>query len=77
MSTPKTRRRPNILITGTPCTGKSSMAVRISQNLNFEFVDIGEIVKDNKFHTEFDEEYNSYVLDEDKLLDYLEVKFYL
>ncbi|KAI1704118.1 AAA domain-containing protein [Ditylenchus destructor] len=72
MATSKTRKRPNVLITGTPGTGKTTLATRFAENINFEHIDIARIVKENKFHTEFAEKYQSYVLDEDKLLDFLE-----
>lgn len=75
MASSKTRLKPNILITGTPGTGKSTLAPIIAENLGFEFIDIAKSIKENKFYSEFDEEYNSYILDEDKLLDFLQVFF--
>ncbi len=36
-------------------------------------VNIGEIVKEHKFYEEYDEKYECHVLDEDKLLDFIEV----
>uniref|UniRef100_A0A915E6B2 Adenylate kinase n=1 Tax=Ditylenchus dipsaci TaxID=166011 RepID=A0A915E6B2_9BILA len=72
MATSKTRKEPNVLITGTPGTGKSTLAARLAQNLGFEFIDIGKEVKERSLFSEYDEQYKSHVLDEDKLLDFLE-----
>ncbi|PAV59402.1 hypothetical protein WR25_03527 [Diploscapter pachys] len=72
MSTPATRQRPNILITGTPGTGKSTLAEQLADKFKFDFIEIGKIVKDFKIYTAYDEEYQSHVLDEEKLLDHIE-----
>ena len=82
-----TRKLPNILITGTsepsshkydqgtPGTGKTTTAELLSssvQEMNFTQISIGEIVKEKGFYHEFDEEFQSYIIDEDKLIDELE-----
>ncbi|CAI4221991.1 unnamed protein product [Auanema sp. JU1783] len=72
MSTPETRVKPNILITGTPGTGKTTLADELAKHLGYFRFDIGEIVRENKFYTEFDEEYDTFVLDEDAILDFME-----
>lgn len=73
MSTPETRKRPNILITGTPGTGKSTLAPRVASNLNMEFINVADEIKTHGLHGDFDAEYQCHVLDEDKLLDFLQV----
>lgn len=75
MYSSKTRKKANILITGTPGTGKTTLATRLAENINYEYIDIGSIVKQNKLYEDFDEKYESYVLNEDKLLDFLQVFF--
>lgn len=71
MTTP--RQKPNILITGTPGTGKTTMVQALTSQLpSLRAVDIGKLVEDKQLHTGWDEEYQSYVLDEDRLLDELE-----
>lgn len=67
------RIKANVLITGTPGTGKSTLATRLAQNLNFEHIDISNAVKQNKLYDDYDEQYKSHVLNEDKLLDFLQV----
>ena len=71
------RRIPNILITGTPGTGKTSLLSRLLEAApvvreNMQSVVIGDLVKEKKLFTEYDAEYGSHILDEDALLQELE-----
>ncbi|CAJ0960240.1 unnamed protein product, partial [Mesorhabditis belari] len=72
MATPETRQRPNILITGSPGTGKTTLAAQVAEKLGYDFINVSEEVKNHRLYSEFDEEYQSHVLDEDKLLDHIE-----
>ncbi|EGT38247.1 hypothetical protein CAEBREN_17186 [Caenorhabditis brenneri] len=71
MATPETRRKPNILITGSPGTGKSTLGQQVADRLGFEFIEVSKEVRENNLQGEFDEQYNCHVLDEDKLLDHI------
>ncbi|KAF1763754.1 hypothetical protein GCK72_003699 [Caenorhabditis remanei] len=71
MATPETRRKPNILVTGSPGTGKSTLGQQVAEKLGFEFIEISKEVRENNLQGEFDEQYNCHVLDEDKLLDHI------
>ena len=76
----------NILICGTPGTGKSTVAKLVLEKANanaaakndterqqkYEYINVGDIAKAEKFYDSFDENLNSYVIDEDKILDHLE-----
>ncbi|KAJ3339196.1 hypothetical protein HDU93_008489 [Gonapodya sp. JEL0774] len=66
------RRRPNILITGTPGTGKSTTAELLALAVNAEHVDVGQWVKERGLHDGFDDAWAAYVVDEDKVVDALE-----
>lgn len=62
---------------GTPGTGKSLHSVLLSQSLQTSVtplvhLNIGDIVKEKGFHEGWDEEWQSWTVDEDRLLDYLE-----
>ncbi|KAF2184692.1 P-loop containing nucleoside triphosphate hydrolase protein [Zopfia rhizophila CBS 207.26] len=66
------RKNPNIVITGTPGVGKTTHAELLARNTGFKHISINQIVKDEGFHEDKDEELGSWIVDEDKLLDYLE-----
>jgi len=63
---------PNILITGTPGTGKTTTAQSLSERINYRYVNVGDLVIQNNCHEGRDLEYDSYILDEDKICDVLE-----
>eukprot|EP01137_Pigoraptor_chileana_P014534 Opistho-2@69272 len=67
-----TRQRPNVLITGTPGTGKTTTCEMLASATGLTHINIGQIVKDKELHTGWDEEYECFVLDEDKVCDELE-----
>lgn len=68
----KHRARPNILITGTPGVGKTATASLIAEKLNMKYISVGDLVKEHACHEGMDTEFDSYILDEDKLLDLME-----
>ncbi|ETW75806.1 hypothetical protein HETIRDRAFT_430314 [Heterobasidion irregulare TC 32-1] len=71
---PSSRSSPVIIITGTPGTGKSTHAQLLAEEspVPLRHVNVGELVKDKDLHEGYDEEWQSYTVDEDKLLDELE-----
>ena len=70
----KTRFRPNIIITGTPGCGKSTLSKTLEKipELKINLFNISEYAKDNKIFESYDESRDSHVIDEDELLDRLE-----
>ncbi|KAI8619482.1 adenylate kinase isoenzyme 6-like protein [Chytriomyces sp. MP71] len=66
------RSSPNILITGTPGTGKTTTAALVAQACGLVHIEVGRVVKEKMLHDGFDEEFNSYILNEDKVVDELE-----
>ncbi|XP_015594523.1 adenylate kinase isoenzyme 6 [Cephus cinctus] len=66
------RMLPNILVTGTPGVGKSTMCRIVAERTGLTWLDVSKLAIDNKCLEEFDEEYQCPVLDEDKLLDGME-----
>ncbi|KAL8283664.1 hypothetical protein RQP46_005459 [Phenoliferia psychrophenolica] len=83
MSTePTPRSLPNILITGTPGTGKTTHATQLLEALQalpledgrvWEHVNVGDFVKEKECHSGYNDEWQSWDVDEDKLLDELEI----
>ena len=75
LSTPSERKRPNILVTGTPGVGKTATATMIAEKLDLHHANIGHIIKEKKCQLEYDKALETHILDEEKLLDILEVDF--
>jgi len=69
-----TRSSPIIVITGTPGTGKTTHAQLLAEHspVPLQHINISELVKERGLHEGFDEEWQSYVVDEDKVVDELE-----
>jgi adenylate kinase len=66
-------RGPNIIITGTPGTGKSSHAAMLAERLSdMTLMTMNEVAKERDCITGFDEERNSAIVDEDRLVDAIE-----
>ncbi|KAJ5071534.1 pos9-activating factor fap7-related [Anaeramoeba ignava] len=66
------RKIPNILITGTPGTGKTSLAQQLSQSTGYVHHDISLLAKEKNLCDGWDDEYKCYIIDEDKICDELE-----
>ncbi|KAJ2964205.1 hypothetical protein NQZ79_g756 [Umbelopsis isabellina] len=66
------RKVPNILVTGTPGTGKTTTSELIAQATGLSHVNVGDLVKEKQLHEGYLEEFDTHVLDEDKLIDELE-----
>jgi adenylate kinase len=61
------RSKPNILITGTPGTGKTTTCSLLAESTGLTHVNIGDLVKKDNLHSGWDEEYSCYIIDEDKV----------
>ncbi|SPN98869.1 probable FAP7 - involved in the oxidative stress response [Cephalotrichum gorgonifer] len=66
------RTSPNIVITGTPGVGKTTHCELLAQRTGLRHLSINQIVKDKGCHEGWDEEYSSWIVDEDRLLDTME-----
>ncbi|WP_456472573.1 adenylate kinase family protein [Methanocaldococcus sp.] len=63
-----------IAITGTPGVGKTTVSKILGEKLNYKVIDITEVVKKFKLYKEYDKDMDSYVIDFDKLKDFLKDK---
>ncbi|KAG9304990.1 hypothetical protein G9A89_007393 [Geosiphon pyriformis] len=66
------RNLPNILITGTPGTGKTTLSELTSQQTGFIYINVGQLVKERSLHQGYDQEFESYTLDDDRVIDEME-----
>lgn len=73
------RSLPNIILTGTPGVGKTttvtqllSLASSSTPAVNLKHLSINDLVKSRECHTGFDEELQTLIVDEDKLMDEVE-----
>lgn len=69
------RKRPNILVTGTPGVGKTATASLLAEAIGLKHINVGEIIKQHKCYDGHDDALDSHILDEDKLLDLMETMF--
>ena len=60
------RTRPNILVTGTPGTGKTVTAHTLAEKTGLNYINVGDLAKEKHLYDGWDEEYGCHVLDEDK-----------
>lgn len=60
-------KRPNILITGTPGTGKTTTASLVAAAVNFDHLEVGKLVKERELHDGFDDTFQSFILNDDKV----------
>lgn len=67
-------KSPVIVITGTPGTGKTTHAQMLAEEspVPLKHINVGDLIKEKGLYEEYDEEWQSYTVDEDKLLDELE-----
>lgn len=55
---------PNILVTGTPGTGKTTFANMIAEKTGMKRITVGDIVKREQFSSGWDEEFQCLIVDE-------------
>jgi len=66
------RKLPNIIITGTPGVGKTTHCEMLAERLSasdpgFRHMSVNQVVKDKECHEGWDDEFQSWIVDEDKV----------
>ncbi|MBR9690364.1 AAA family ATPase [Candidatus Woesearchaeota archaeon] len=56
-----------IIVTGTPATGKTTIAKKIAEKKNFEYVDVNVVIEKNKLESGYDEKRDSKIINTEKL----------
>lgn len=66
------RSSPVIVITGTPGTGKTTHAQLLVEQspVPLQHINVSELIKEKMLHDGFDEEWQTYIVDEDKVCWY-------
>ena len=60
-----------IIVSGNPGTGKTTIAKRIAKKKKLEYVDVNELIKENKLYSYYNKKDESYVVDIKKLTKFL------
>ncbi|KAK7276597.1 hypothetical protein RIF29_17740 [Crotalaria pallida] len=66
------RKKPNLLVTGTPGTGKTTMSTALAEATHLRHINIGDLVKEKKLHDGWDDELHCFILNEELVCDELE-----
>lgn len=61
------RQQPNILVTGTPGTGKTTHCELIASEAGLRHINIGDIVRENDLHDGYSNDFDAYYIDDDKV----------
>jgi len=59
-------------VTGTPGTGKTSLCSSLASRSGMKHIELGTLIKEKQLHSGRDEEFDTLILDEDKVCDELE-----
>eukprot|EP01013_Petalomonas_cantuscygni_P025233 TRINITY_DN47121_c0_g1_i1.p1 TRINITY_DN47121_c0_g1~~TRINITY_DN47121_c0_g1_i1.p1 ORF type:complete len:239 (+),score=34.62 TRINITY_DN47121_c0_g1_i1:30-719(+) len=68
----KAPEKPNVLVCGTPGTGKTTLCQFLEEAGIVQHIEISKLVKDKGLHEGRDEENDTYIVDEDAVVDELE-----
>ena len=55
-----------VIVSGVPGTGKTFVAKRIAKQLKAQYMDVNNLIKENKLYNSYDKKFKSYVVDEKK-----------
>lgn len=61
------RTKPNILVTGTPGTGKTTLCELVVEATGLQHINVSKLVKERGLHEGYNNEFDTYILDDDKV----------
>ena len=59
------RKKPNILVTGTPGTGKTTTSSSLAEATQLRHINIGELIREKNLHDGWDDQFDCHVINED------------
>ncbi|VDK34837.1 unnamed protein product [Taenia asiatica] len=68
------RALPNILITGTPGCGKTTLATELARVSGLSYISVNDVAKADNLYDGYDEVNECHILDEDRVIDEIEPK---
>ncbi|XP_052184408.1 adenylate kinase isoenzyme 6 homolog isoform X2 [Diospyros lotus] len=68
----QSRKKPNILVTGTPGTGKTTTASALVEATSLRHINIGDLVRERNLHDGWDDQLDCHIINEDLVCDELE-----
>ena len=73
MTSDSNPKGPVIIITGTPGTGKTTHAQLLAEEspVPLKHLNVGDFVKEKGLYESYDDEWQSYTVDEDKVRPYI------
>ncbi|KAK1267025.1 hypothetical protein QJS04_geneDACA000305 [Acorus gramineus] len=70
------RQKPNVLVTGTPGTGKTTTSSLVAEATGLRHIEVGDLVRRKNLHNGWDENFDCHVINEDLVCDELEDMMY-
>ncbi|MBU0536259.1 MAG: AAA family ATPase [Nanoarchaeota archaeon] len=61
-----------VIVTGTPGTGKTTLAKKLARKHKYEYIDVNEVVRKNKLSEGYDRKRKTKIVDEKRLAKVLE-----
>ncbi|XP_052184405.1 adenylate kinase isoenzyme 6 homolog isoform X1 [Diospyros lotus] len=64
----QSRKKPNILVTGTPGTGKTTTASALVEATSLRHINIGDLVRERNLHDGWDDQLDCHIINEDLVM---------
>lgn len=61
----RTRVKPNILVTGTPGTGKTTTSSALAEATHLRHINVGDLVREKNLHDGWDNQLDCFIINED------------